>query len=83
MWVPHIPFAFLYAPLKVRVYASTNGNAPTFQLSMARAAPSFQLSMARAAPSFQLSMARAAPSFQLSMAHLPFILTYVMYLAYV
>jgi len=29
-WVPQIPFAFQYAPLKGRVYASTNGNAPSF-----------------------------------------------------
>lgn len=41
VWVPQIPFAFLYAPLKGSVYASTNGNEPSFRLNMARAFFSF------------------------------------------
>jgi len=41
VWVPQIPFAFLYAPLKGSVYDSTNGNESSFRLNMARAFFSF------------------------------------------
>jgi hypothetical protein len=78
MWFPQIPFAFLYVPLKGRVYASTNGNAPSFHLCMGaffdkHGAPSFQSSMAhlpfnQAWRTF-LSIKHGAPSFHFDICY--------------